>query len=68
MRDLALDTLRTLNRGRSYLPVIGRKIRPETMFGFDSLFETLPGYRPDLFFDEQGELVEILLEEGADGR
>jgi hypothetical protein len=54
-----IDTLRTLNRGRRYFPVIGRKIQPETMFSFDSLFEALPTHRGDLFFDERGELLDV---------
>jgi hypothetical protein len=55
----ALQTLATLNRGRRYFPLIGRKVQPETMFSFDSLFEALPGYRADLFFDEQGQALDV---------
>jgi hypothetical protein len=54
-----IDTLRTLNRGRTYVPLLGRKIRPETMFSFEALFEALPVYRQDLFFDTEGQLLDV---------
>lgn len=57
----ALGTLDTLHNGRSYLPLLGRKFHPETMFSFESLFETLPLYRDDLFFDEEGRPLAVSL-------
>jgi hypothetical protein len=55
----ALRTLRELQRGRSYVPLLGRKIQPEALFTFRSLFEDLPLDERDLFVDERGEPVEI---------
>ena len=37
----------------------GRTFLPETLFTFESLFETLPAYRDDLFFDEEGKPLDI---------
>jgi hypothetical protein len=54
-----LDTLRTLDRGRTYVPLLGRKFRPEVMFSFEALFEALPVYRKDLFFDARGRLLDV---------
>jgi hypothetical protein len=54
-----LDTLRTLNRGRTYVPLLGREFQPETMFSFEALFEALPVYRQDLFFDTEGQLLDV---------
>jgi len=62
----ALKTLKEFNRGRVYFPVLGRKIRPETMFSYEALFESLPAYRGDLFFDENGSTVEADLFHAAD--
>jgi hypothetical protein len=50
------------------VPLIGRKFRPETMFTFDALFETLPGYRADLFFDEGGRQLDVDLFDAASWR
>jgi hypothetical protein len=55
----ALDSLRTLNRGRTYLPLLGRRILPEAVFTFESVFETLPANGADRFFDAAGESLEI---------
>ena len=55
----ALGILEEMNRGRSYSAVIGRKLRPETLFTIRSLFEALPSYRDDLFFDAEGRPVEV---------
>lgn len=55
----ALDSLRTLNRGRTYLPLLGRRILPEVVFTFESVFETLPAYGPDWFFDGSGRSLDV---------
>ncbi len=55
----SLRILRELNRGRRYIPLVGRRWLPETLFTFVSLFQDLPVYRRDLFMDEQGQGLEI---------
>ena len=55
----ALRNLREMDRGRSYIPLVGRSILPEVLFTFPSLYEDLPhepGPMPmaDLFVDETG--------------
>ena len=55
----ALRNLREMDRGRSYVPLVGRSILPEVLFTFPSLYEDLPhesGPMPmaDLFVDEAG--------------
>jgi len=55
----ALDSLRTLNRGRTYLPLLGRRILPETVFTFESVFETLPADGAGRFFDDEGRGLEV---------
>lgn len=55
----SLRILRELDRGRSYISLVGRKWRPETLFTFRSLFQDLPAYRADLFMDEQGGSMEV---------
>lgn len=51
--------LRELHRGRKYLPVVGRKLLPETLFTFRSLYQDLPAYREDLFVDPAGRPLEV---------
>jgi hypothetical protein len=55
----ALGVLAELNRGRRYLPLLGRRIRPEALFAYASLYESLPVYREDLFFDTEGRTLEV---------
>ncbi|HUP49295.1 MAG TPA: hypothetical protein VNA04_10945, partial [Thermoanaerobaculia bacterium] len=50
----AIRILQELNRGRQYMRIIGRRMRPETLFTFRSLHQDLPAYRPDLFMDSAG--------------
>jgi hypothetical protein len=50
----SLRSLRWFNRGRRYVPVIGRKFSPETLSTFVSLYQDLPSYRQDLFVDVAG--------------
>jgi len=56
----ALRNLREMDRGRSYIPLIGRSILPEVLFTFPSLYEDLPhvsGPMPmeELFVDGTGQ-------------
>lgn len=44
----AVRILRELNQGRRYFRLIGRHMRPETLFSFRSLFQDLP---PDPLFE-----------------
>ena len=50
----ALKILREMNRTRSYVPFVGRRLLPEVMFTYPSVYEALPAYRDDFFFDGQG--------------
>lgn len=50
----ALRVLQLLLEGRNYVPVVGRRMFPETFFSVRPLFEDLPADRDDLFFDESG--------------
>ena len=50
---------RTMLQGRSYAPVVGKKFTPEVIFSFEAAFETLPAYRQDLFFDEDGQPLNV---------
>jgi hypothetical protein len=50
---------RNMHEGRSYAPLIGREFTPEAIFTFESAFEALPAYRTDLFFDENGEALDV---------
>jgi hypothetical protein len=61
----SLRILRELDRGRRYLPVIGRKWQPETLFTFPSLYEDLPAYRGDLFVGGGGEALDVDLYDSA---
>jgi hypothetical protein len=55
----SLRALKELDRGRRYVPGVGRTNLPETAFTFTSLYEALPIYRDDLFFDDTGAPVEV---------
>ena len=50
----SIRILQELNRGRQYIRIIGRHMRPETLFTFRSLHQDLPVYRDDLFFSPDG--------------
>lgn len=54
----ALGSLEDLDRGRRFLAGVGRRFLPEVLFTFPSLYQALPAYRDDLFFDEDGESVD----------
>ncbi|HEV2847007.1 MAG TPA: hypothetical protein VG477_19275, partial [Thermoanaerobaculia bacterium] len=55
----SLRILRELDRGRRYVPLVGRWIRSEVLFTFPSLFQDLPIYRRDLFLDADGKPLDI---------
>lgn len=50
---------RELDRGRTYVPLVGRSMRPEVVFTYPSLFQDLPIYRRDLFLDEKGRPLDV---------
>jgi hypothetical protein len=55
----ALRVLQLLIQGRNYVPLVGRRLLPETFFSIRPLYEDLPADRSDLFFDEQGSILDI---------
>lgn len=55
----ALRVLQLLLQGRSYVPLFGRWMQPETFFTIRPLFEDLPADRRDLFFDETGKVLTV---------
>src|SRR5215210_9039803 len=55
----SLRILREIARGRRYVPLIGRWMRPEVTFTFPSLFQDLPIYRRDLFLDAKGQPLDV---------
>ncbi len=61
----AIRTLTDLNRGRRYVPVIGRRFSPEMVFTFESIYEDLPLARRDLFFDIEGQLLDVDLSDAG---
>lgn len=60
--------LHELNRGRQYVPCVGRRIEPETLFTFASLYEDLPCYRRDWFFDVAGKPLDVDLYDPSNWR
>lgn len=50
----AMRALALLDRGRRYVPLLGRKISIEVLFTLRALFDDLPSYREDLFVDGEG--------------
>lgn len=55
----SLRLLQFLNRGRRYVPLVGRRFQPELFFTFESLYQDLPAYREDLFVDPSGESLDV---------
>jgi hypothetical protein len=55
----SLRVLREMDRGRSYVRLVGRNWRPEVPFTFPALYQDLPGYRRDLFVDEAGQDMDV---------
>ncbi len=60
-----LGTLEDLHRGRRYVPLVGRRFRPETAFTFPSVYEALPAHREDLFVDGAGRPLDVDLFDAA---
>ena len=50
----SIENLAWLNRGRRYVPLIGRRWTPEAILAIRAVFEDLPVYTEDLFVDESG--------------
>jgi len=61
----ARRVLQLLNRGPKYVPVVGRRLYPETFFTIRPLFEDLPADRDVLFFDASGKTIPIDLFEAS---
>lgn len=55
----SLRILRELDRGRRYVPLVGRRLLPEVLFTFPALFQDLPIYRRDLFLDAEGRPLDV---------
>ncbi|HEX7181624.1 MAG TPA: hypothetical protein VF756_07260 [Thermoanaerobaculia bacterium] len=55
----SLRILREIDRGRRYVPLVGRWMRPEVLFTYPSLFQDLPIYRRDLFLDAEGKPLDV---------
>ncbi len=64
----ALRILREMDRGRSYVPLIGRRIEPEVLFTMPSLYQDLPAYQPRPFLDEHGRPLPLELYDPATWR
>lgn len=62
----SLRVLREMNRGRRYVPWVGRKTFPEALFGFPSLYEALPLLDDDRFIDASGTPVDASLADPGD--
>jgi hypothetical protein len=62
----SLRVFKFLDRGRSYIPLVGRRLLPELFFTLRPLFEDLPADRDDLFFDENGQTVDADLFDPGD--
>jgi hypothetical protein len=61
----AVRVLEQLNRGRSFASPLGRRLRPEALFTFRSLYQALPDYRDDYFVGENGETLDVDLYDPA---
>jgi len=55
----SLRILKEIDRGRRYVPLIGRRMRPEVVFTYPALFQDLPIYRRDLFLDAEGKPLDV---------
>jgi hypothetical protein len=64
----ALRILHELDRGRTYVPIIGRKMQPETIFTFPAIYQDLPVYTRDLFVDAAGKKLDVDLFDAAEWR
>ena len=64
----SVRVLSSIDRGRRYVPIVGRYMRPETLFTFPTLYQDLPAYRDDLFIDADGNSLDLDLYEPATWR
>ncbi len=55
----SLRMLREMHRGRSYIFLLGRKLRPEVLFSMPAFYQDLPVVRRDLFLDAAGEPLDV---------
>lgn len=55
----ALRILRELHRGRIYVPLVGRRMLPEVLFTFRSLYQDLPHDPEGRFVDGSGYPLEV---------
>ncbi|MEM6794481.1 MAG: hypothetical protein AAF725_10905 [Acidobacteriota bacterium] len=55
----SLRVLREIHRGRRYLPLIGRSLKPEVLFSFPSLFQDLVAHHEAPFIDPRGESLAL---------
>jgi len=62
----ALRVFEFLHLGRSYVSLIGRRLQPETLFTFTSLYESLPVDHDGLFVDTDGQPLEANLFDARD--
>lgn len=59
----SLRILREMNRGRSYVPLVGRRWQPEALFTMPALYQDLPFDSRELFVDEAGQPMAVDLYE-----
>ncbi|MEM7353367.1 MAG: hypothetical protein AAF657_21405 [Acidobacteriota bacterium] len=55
----SLRMLREIHRGRRYVQLVGRRMRPEVLFSVPAFFQDLPVLRQDLFLDSAGQPLAI---------
>ncbi|MEO1366502.1 MAG: hypothetical protein AAFX50_04960, partial [Acidobacteriota bacterium] len=55
----ALRILREVDRGRKYIPWIGRRMEAEVLFSFPSIFQDLPAHLEKPFIDAAGRPVDL---------
>jgi hypothetical protein len=55
----AIRVLRELDRGRSYVPLVGRRFAPEVLFTFPPLYEDLPHDLGSAFVTVDGEVTPL---------
>lgn len=57
--DGGIGVLEELSRGRRYLFGVGRRWRPEALFTYPSLYESLPSAEQPAFMDSAGTLLDV---------
>lgn len=55
----AMRGLREIHRGRKYVPLFGRTMRPEVLFSLPALFQDLPAYLEHPFVDTAGRPLDL---------